>query len=80
MANRLEDIANLIVGLVRDADEDFDINASREGYDNLTKNIVVELASLVQDATYDSKIRNLAEAIMERELAEQNNGQMTDNN
>lgn len=80
MANRLEDIANLIIGLVRDADEDFDINASREGYDNLTKNIVVELASLVQDATYDSKIRNLAEAIMERELAEQNNGQMTDNN
>ncbi|WAX21865.1 hypothetical protein [Stenotrophomonas phage RAS14] len=80
MANRLEDIANVIVGLVRDADEDFDINASREGYDNLTKNIVVELASLVQDATYDSKIRNLAEAIMERELAEQNNGQMTDNN
>lgn len=80
MANHLEDIANLIVGLVRDADYDFDYNASSKGHDNLIHNVMVELASLVQDATYDSKIRNLAQAIMEQELTEQTNGQMTDNN
>lgn len=80
MANHLEDIADLIVGLVRDADYDFDYNASTAGHENLLRNIVVELASLVQDATYDSKIRNLAEAIMEQELTNSTNGQMTDNN
>ena len=62
--SHLSDIANIIIGLVREADEHYDTFGSRSKYDTLMDEVKVELASLIEDANNDSSIRKEAEALM----------------
>lgn len=62
--SHLSDIANIIIGLVREADATYDTYGARSTYDLLTEEVKVELASLIEDANNDSSIRKEAEALM----------------
>ena len=59
--SHLSDIANIIIGLVREADATY---GTKSTYDILTEEVKVELASLIEDANNDSSIRKEAEALM----------------
>jgi len=67
--SHLSDIANIIIGLVREADEHYDTFGSRSKYDTLMDEVKVELASLIQDSIHDKSISDEAEQIMAIEIA-----------
>lgn len=73
--SRIKDIADLVIGLVRDADVEYD-TGNADAYDDLENHVVHELASLIQDAIYDHTISNEAEAIMEKALTESTDGDL----